>query len=79
MLWPFEKTIDHLAMGTKRKAEHAAAVPDSIEMKPKDGNAPFVVYFPSGFNPERAAAECAWDTYAHDKKKNQYAVVAKTG
>ena len=65
-------------MGTKRKAEDAAAVPESIKMKHADGNAPFAVYFPSGFDPEKAAAECEWEAFEHEKTKNQYAVVART-
>ena len=65
-------------MGTKRKATAAAAMPDSIEMQETEGSAPFAVYFPSGFNPEKAAAECDWEAFTHEKKNNQYAVVAKT-
>ena len=65
-------------MGTKRKVETAAAVPDSIEMKIKEGNGPFVVSMPCGFKPENAPADCAWETYAHGKRRNTYAVVAKT-
>lgn len=65
-------------MGNKRKAEEEGALPDAIEMDQIKGTGPFAVYFPSGFNPEKAAAECEWETFEHEQKKNQYAVVAKT-
>jgi hypothetical protein len=65
-------------MGNKRKADEEGALPDAIQMHQIEGTGPFAVYFPSGFNPEKAAAECEWETFEHEKKKNQYAVVAKT-
>ena len=65
-------------MGNKRKADEGGALPDAIEMDKVEGTGPFAVYFPSGFNPEKAAAECEWETFEHEQKKNQYAVVAKT-
>jgi hypothetical protein len=65
-------------MGNKRKAYEEGAVPDSIEMGHVEGTGPFAIYFPSGFNPEKAAAECEWEIFEHEQKKNQYAVVAKT-
>jgi hypothetical protein len=62
----------------KRKADGEGALPDAIKMDQVEGTGPFAVYFPSGFNPEKAAAECEWATFEHEQKKNQYAVVAKT-
>jgi hypothetical protein len=64
-------------MGTKRKAE-AAALPDRIELQPASGDAPFAVYFPSGFNPATAGRECAWESHAHATRQSQYALLAKT-
>jgi hypothetical protein len=65
-------------MGNKRKAEEEGGLPDAISMDRIEGTGPFAVYFPSGFSPEKAAAECEWETFGHEQKKNQYAVVAKT-
>jgi len=65
-------------MGNKRKAEEEGELPDAIGMDQVEGAGPFAVYFPSGFNPEKAAAECEWETFGHNQKKNQYAIVAKT-
>lgn len=61
----------------KRKA--AEALPASIAQEPAStsGTGPFVVYFPSRFDPKGGVA-CEWQTYAHSERKNQYMVVAKT-
>jgi len=64
-------------MTPKRKANDAL-LPAEVHMKPKDGNAPFAVYFPSGFKPDMPGAGTTFETYAQEKRKNQYAVVAKT-
>lgn len=64
-------------MPPKRKAEESA-LPSEVDVEPIRGKAPFAAYFPSGFNPELKDAQTTWETYAHGKRKNQYAVVAKT-
>ena len=63
-------------MGTKRKA--SGTLPATVQMERQEGTAPFAVYFPSGFDPEKSGAECEWETHAHADRANQYAVVAKT-
>jgi hypothetical protein len=60
-------------MGQKRKARD---VPDTLEVKPVQGEGPFGVYFPSGFDPN--STKCTWETFQHDERRNQYAIVGKT-
>ena len=62
----------------KRKAEEAG-LPPTIRQEPArtEGTGPFVVYFPSRFEPQGDAA-CEWQAYAQGQRKNQYVVVAKT-
>ena len=62
----------------KRKAGEAG-LPATIRQEPAStsGSGPFVVYFPSAFEPN-GSIPCEWQTYAHSERKNQYVVVAKT-
>ena len=62
----------------KRKAGDAG-LPATIRQEPAStsGSGPFVVYFPSSFEPN-GSIPCEWQTYAHSERKNQYVVVAKT-
>ncbi|KAL4421053.1 hypothetical protein ABPG77_007528, partial [Micractinium sp. CCAP 211/92] len=61
----------------KRKADEAG-LPHAIrqEPAPSGGTGPFVVYFPSRFEPDGDVA-CEWQAYAH-QRKNQFTVVART-
>lgn len=61
----------------KRKADEAG-LPHTVRQEPAPvaGTGPFVVYFPSRFEPEGDVA-CEWQAYAH-QRKNQYTVVART-
>ncbi|PRW60044.1 DNA-directed RNA polymerase I subunit RPA49 [Chlorella sorokiniana] len=63
----------------KRKAE-AAGLPARIEQQPAStsGTGPFVVYFPSRFEPNSGDTACEWQAYAHSERRNQYQLVART-
>ena len=71
-------SCQHLAGMPKRKAGEAG-LPATIRQEPAStsGSGPFVVYFPSAFEPN-GSIPCEWQTYAHSERKNQYVVVAKT-
>ena len=61
------------AMGKRKSRDE---ITQTVSMRAADGDAPFAVYFPSGFDP--IAAPCTWHTHAHATRKNQYAVVVET-
>lgn len=63
----------------KRKAEEAG-LPARIEQQPAStsGAGPFVVYFPSRFEPNSGDTACEWQAYAHSERRNQYQLVART-
>ena len=65
----------------KRKAEEEARrLPDTIVQEPAStsgGTGPFVVYFPSRFDPQ-GSEPCEWQAYESKERKQQYVVVAKT-
>lgn len=63
----------------KRKAEEAG-LPARIEQQPAStsGTGPFVVYFPSRFEPNSGDTACEWQAYAHSERRNQYELVART-
>ncbi len=63
----------------KRKAEEAG-LPARIEQQPAStsGAGPFVVYFPSRFEPNSGDTACEWHAYAHSERRNQYQLVART-
>lgn len=65
------------AMG-KRKADEAG-LPDRLSQQPapSKGTGPFLVYFPSRFQPNGDIA-CEWQAYAHRERRNQYVVVGQT-
>jgi len=62
----------------KRTAEEAG-LPARIRQEPAstNGTGPFVVYFPSRFEPNADVA-CEWQAYSHGQRRNQYVVVART-
>lgn len=65
---------------TKRKASEAlGGLPSTLVQEPAkaSGVGPFVVHFPSRFDPTGDVA-CEWDAYAHSERRNQYVVVART-
>ena len=63
-------------MGLKRKA---AALPNAISMgSSKEEDGPFVVQFPSGFNPVKAADEIEWEAFSQEEEHTEHALVAKT-
>lgn len=54
-------------------------MPGTITMRTdRECPEPIVMSFPSGFNPEKAADECEWDTYDHGHRRGEYAVIGKT-
>ncbi|KAI7844622.1 hypothetical protein COHA_001712 [Chlorella ohadii] len=63
----------------KRKAEEPG-LPARIEQQPAStsGAGPFVVYFPSRFEPNSGDTACEWHAYAHSERRNQYQLVART-
>lgn len=64
----------------KRKAAEAG-LPSSLAQEPAgtSGTGPFVVYFPSGYEPNAGDdAACEWAAYAHKDRRNQFQLVAKT-
>ena len=56
-----------------------AALEGTLKQEPAStsGSGPFVVYFPSAFQPN-GSIPCEWQSYAHSERKSQYVVVAKT-
>lgn len=67
-------------MPPKRKADDAlGGLPARLAQEPASttGTGPFMVYFPSRFDPSGDIA-CEWESYAHTARKNQYVVVGKT-
>lgn len=62
----------------KRSAEAAGLGPRvSQEPASTSGTGPFIVYFPSRFEPNGDTA-CQWQAYAHKDRRNQYVLVAET-
>lgn len=61
----------------KRSAAEAG-LGGSIKQAPAgtSGQGPWVVHFPSGFNPEGDVA-CEWESYAHSERRNQHVLVAR--
>ena len=64
-------------MGKRKAAE--AGLPDRLSQQPAPakGTGPFLVYFPSRFQPNGDIA-CEWQAYAHRERRNQYVVVGQT-
>ncbi len=66
-------------MGSKRKAD---AGPDvaQINMQAVEGDGPFAIYFPSGFDPAKVQDNCQVDLemFKHSTRIDHYAIVAKT-
>lgn len=63
----------------KRKASDLSHL-ESIDQQAAStsGTGPFVVYFPSGFDPNAGDGRVEWQVYAHQQRKRQYELVART-
>jgi hypothetical protein len=63
----------------KRKASDLSHL-ESIDQQAAStsGTGPFVVYFPSGFDPNAGDGRVGWQAYAHQQRKRQYELVART-
>lgn len=62
----------------KRKAEEAGLGSIEQQAASTSGTGPFVVYFPSRFEPNSGDTACEWHAYAHGERRNQYQLVART-